>query len=176
MDLSQEDIITIVKTVRETGYQYFKLEAEGISLTIGERPSALAVETSVKPIAEEKSSGSVRHATSVNTASDTQKDTASEEPAYDSAEATEWTITAPIVGMFYHSPSPDEPPFVQEGDVVKTGDTLGIIEVMKVFNSVASEVSGTVVKVLVEDKKGVEYGQPLFVISLDDAGQGVSDA
>lgn len=73
-------------------------------------------------------------------------------------------VRAPMVGTFYASPSPDKPPFVTEGQQVKAGDTLGIIEAMKMFNPIEAEVSGTVLKVIAENGQPVEFDQPLFVI------------
>ncbi|MDR7597108.1 MAG: acetyl-CoA carboxylase biotin carboxyl carrier protein, partial [Armatimonadota bacterium] len=73
-------------------------------------------------------------------------------------------VTAPMVGTFYRAPGPDQPPFVQEGDRVEAGQTLCIIEAMKMFNEIPAEVSGRVVRVLAENGAPVEYGQPLFLI------------
>jgi acetyl-CoA carboxylase biotin carboxyl carrier protein len=74
------------------------------------------------------------------------------------------TISAPMVGTFYSSPSPKDPPFVQEGDEVHAGDGIGIIEAMKMMNEIESEVSGRVARILVKNGQPVEYGQPLMVI------------
>lgn len=74
------------------------------------------------------------------------------------------TVTAPIVGTFYRSPSPDAPPFVEVGTKVKKGQTLCIIEAMKLMNEIESEVDGIVVRILVENGQPVEYGEPLFLI------------
>ena len=73
-------------------------------------------------------------------------------------------VRAPMVGTFYASASPDKPPFVTVGQQVKAGDTLGIIEAMKMFNPIAAEVSGTVLKVIAENGQPVEFDEPLFVI------------
>lgn len=74
------------------------------------------------------------------------------------------TVTAPIVGTFYRSPSPDAPPFVEVGTRVKKGQTLCIIEAMKLMNEIESEVDGVVARILVENGQPVEYGEPLFLI------------
>jgi acetyl-CoA carboxylase biotin carboxyl carrier protein len=74
------------------------------------------------------------------------------------------TITSPIVGTFYRSPSPDADPYVEEGDYVKKGQVLCIVEAMKLMNEIESEVDGRVTKILVESTKPVEYGQALFLI------------
>ena len=73
-------------------------------------------------------------------------------------------VKSPIVGTFYRSPSPDKPPFVKVGDAINVGDVVCIVEAMKLFNEIESEVSGKVVKVIVEDATPVEYDQPLFLI------------
>lgn len=73
-------------------------------------------------------------------------------------------IKSPIVGTFYRSSTPDKPPFIKVGDMVKHGDVVCIIEAMKLFNEIESEVTGTVVKVLVEDASPVEYDQVLFLV------------
>ncbi len=79
-------------------------------------------------------------------------------------EANYVTVRSPMVGTFYRSASPDKPPFVSVGDVVQKGQVLCMIEAMKLFNEIESEVSGRIVKVLVENAKPVEYDQPLFLI------------
>jgi acetyl-CoA carboxylase biotin carboxyl carrier protein len=73
-------------------------------------------------------------------------------------------VRAPMVGTFYASPSPDKPAYVTVGQTVKTGDTLGIIEAMKMFNPIEADVAGTVLKVMVENGQPIEFDQPLFVI------------
>lgn len=73
-------------------------------------------------------------------------------------------MRAPMVGTFYASPAPDKPPFVTVGQAVKAGDTLGIIEAMKMFNPIEAEVSGTVLAIQCESGQPVEFDQPLFVI------------
>ncbi len=74
------------------------------------------------------------------------------------------TIKSPMIGTFYRSPNPDSPFFANVGDEIKAGQTVCIIEAMKLFNEIESEVSGTVVKILVENASPVEYDQPLFLI------------
>lgn len=82
------------------------------------------------------------------------------------AEAAETgqVITSPMVGTFYRKPAPDKPNFVEVGSVVNKGDVLCIIEAMKLFNEIEAEVSGKILKVLVEDETSVQYDQPLFEI------------
>ncbi|MEW7289729.1 acetyl-CoA carboxylase biotin carboxyl carrier protein [Aquimarina sp. 2304DJ70-9] len=74
------------------------------------------------------------------------------------------TIKSPIIGTLYRKPSPDKPTFVEVGDSIKEGDVLCIIEAMKLFNEIESEVSGKIVKVLVDEASPVEFDQPLFLV------------
>ncbi|HMB55785.1 MAG TPA: acetyl-CoA carboxylase biotin carboxyl carrier protein [Arenimonas sp.] len=74
-------------------------------------------------------------------------------------------IRSPMVGTYYASPNPDSPPFVKVGQTVKAGETLGIIEAMKMFNPIEADVSGTVRAVLVESGQPIEFDEPMFVIS-----------
>ncbi len=74
------------------------------------------------------------------------------------------TIKSPMIGTFYRSPSPDKPPFVKVGDTISKGDKICIIEAMKLFNEIESEVSGRIVKVLVDDMSPVEYDQAIFLV------------
>lgn len=73
-------------------------------------------------------------------------------------------IRSPMVGTFFHAESPADKPFIKDGDSVEVGDTLCIIEAMKVMNEIKSDRKGTVREILVKDGRPVEYGQPLFVI------------
>jgi acetyl-CoA carboxylase biotin carboxyl carrier protein len=74
-------------------------------------------------------------------------------------------VTSPMVGTFYRSPAPDEPPFCEVGDRIRTGQTVCIIEAMKLMNEIEAEVSGSVMEILVENGQPVEYGQPLMRIN-----------
>lgn len=89
---------------------------------------------------------------------------AEEAPAPAAEEANYITVKSPMIGTFYRKPSPDKPTFVEVGDTIKEGDVLCIIEAMKLFNEIESEVSGKIVKVLVDDTSPVEYDQPLFLV------------
>jgi acetyl-CoA carboxylase biotin carboxyl carrier protein len=75
------------------------------------------------------------------------------------------TIKSPIIGTFYRKATPEKPSFVEIGQVIKEGDVLCVIEAMKLFNEIESELSGTIVKILADDASPVEFDQPLFVIN-----------
>ena len=90
----------------------------------------------------------------------------SEEPSVSaSTEENTAIIKAPLVGTYYQSTKPDSPPFISEGDIIKTGQVICIIEAMKIFNEIESEISGKVVNILIKDGTPVEYDQDLIVIS-----------
>lgn len=89
----------------------------------------------------------------------------SEKPA--TASKTTLDIKSPMIGTFYRTANPDSPPFISIGDKVSKGQTVCIIEAMKLFNEIESEVSGTIVKVMVENSSPVEYDQVLFVVEPD---------
>lgn len=82
----------------------------------------------------------------------------------DKASAAEDVIKSPMIGTFYRKSSPDKPSFVEVGDTIVKGQVICIIEAMKLFNEIEAEVSGKIMKVLVDDSNPVEYDQPLFVI------------
>jgi acetyl-CoA carboxylase biotin carboxyl carrier protein len=89
-----------------------------------------------------------------------------QQPAAESVESTAHLVTveAPMVGTFYRAPKPDAPPFVAEGDVVKEGQVICIVEAMKLMNEIESKVAGRIAKVVVENGQPVEFGQPLFLV------------
>jgi acetyl-CoA carboxylase biotin carboxyl carrier protein len=87
-----------------------------------------------------------------------------EQPATDSSPARGVAIPSPMVGTFYRAPSPDAEPYVDVGSVVEIGDVVCIVEAMKMMNEIQSEVRGRVFKVMIENGKAVEYGQPLFLL------------
>ncbi len=89
---------------------------------------------------------------------------ASEETVAESEELSGHVVNSPMVGTFYRSPSPGAKPFVEVGQKVSSGDTLCIIEAMKILNQIESDASGTITKILVENGQPVEYNQPLYVI------------
>ena len=86
-------------------------------------------------------------------------------PANEAVEESNYiTIKSPMIGTFYRSSSPETDSFVNVGDIIKEGDVLCIIEAMKLFNEIEAEVSGKIVKVLVDDSSPIEFDQPLFLI------------
>lgn len=88
-----------------------------------------------------------------------------EAPASSTSEEDKYiTVKSPMIGTFYRKSSPDKPVFVEVGDTIKPGDVTCIVEAMKLFNEIESEISGKIVKVLIDDVSPVEYDQPLFLV------------
>jgi len=87
-------------------------------------------------------------------------------PVQEASSENLHTIKSPMIGTFYRSSGPSKPLFVNVGDDIKVGDVLCIVEAMKLFNEIESEISGKVVKILVDDTSPVEYDQPLFLVQL----------
>jgi acetyl-CoA carboxylase biotin carboxyl carrier protein len=159
MDL--KDIQNLIKFVAKSGAQEVKLETEEIKITI---------KTGSEP-AQIENSGLVQQLQSipiVPTAIPNNAPVATEAPQKEEKSSDDEhliTIKSPIIGTFYRKSAPDKPSFVEVGDTIKEGDVLCVIEAMKLFNEIESEVSGTVVKILVDDASPVEFDQPLFVIN-----------
>ena len=154
-----KEIQSLIKFVAKSGASEVKLEMEDIKITIrtgavGSTPETTYVQQ--VPMAA---------APIVPPVAPVQVETTISTPAAPAEEDSKYiTIKSPIIGTFYRKPSPDKPVFVEVGDNINTGDVLCVIEAMKLFNDIESEVSGKIVKVLVEDSSPVEFDQPLFLV------------
>ena len=156
-----EKIIELIHTVSESNLTQFTME-EGnlkISMKTDKQTKIVAASAPVMPAAGPAVLTAPQEmvATSVPAAAPAAAETEEEIPAGN-------IVKSPLVGTFYNAPSPDAEPFVKEGDTVKKGQVLGIVEAMKLMNEIESEFDGTVEKILVSNEQVVEYGQPLFVI------------
>lgn len=160
MDL--KDIQNLIKFVAKSGASEVKLEMEDIKITIKTTPESHGAETAY-----------VQHIpiTTALPQAPAPQPVAPTAPVASAAAETPQkedgkyiTIKSPIIGTFYRKPSPDKPAFVEVGSTISKGDVLCIIEAMKLFNEIESEVSGKIVKVLVDDMSPVEFDQPLFLV------------
>jgi acetyl-CoA carboxylase biotin carboxyl carrier protein len=147
--MDRREIRRLADLLRDYGLTEVEVEREGVRVRLRREPAPVAARPVAGPGPEPR--------TAVTAATG-----AIESP--DGGEAHLLTIEAPMVGTFYGSPSPDAPPFVREGDRVKKGQVVCIIEAMKLMNEIESKVAGRVVKLLVENTQPVEYGQPLFLL------------
>ncbi len=160
MDL--KEIQNLIKFVAKSGASEVKLEMGDVKITI-KTGSGKAETTIIQQPAQVSVPVAVPAEQAAPAPAQPSQDTAPEaSKADDTSKYIE--IKSPIIGTLYRKPSPDKPPFVKVGDTISAGDTVCIIEAMKLFNEVESEVSGKIVKVLVEDSSPVEFDQPLFLI------------
>ncbi|MCK0132426.1 acetyl-CoA carboxylase biotin carboxyl carrier protein [Flavobacteriaceae bacterium F08102] len=150
MDL--KDIQNLIKFVAKSGASEVKLEMDDVKVTI--KTGSEKTETTIvqqAPLAPVPTVAPVPAAVPAT-------------PVEESANDKHILIKSPIIGTFYRRPAPDKPLFVEVGSTIKAGDTVCIIEAMKLFNEIESEVSGKIVKILVDDASPVEFDQPLFLV------------
>lgn len=158
MDL--KEIQNLIKFVAKSGASEVKLETDELKITIrtgplgGGEPAYLHQMPMAAPLMPSVPSP-------VMTAAEAA---VSAENKSEGADSSYITIKSPIIGTFYRKPAPDKPPFAEVGQNIAKGDVLCVIEAMKLFNDIESEVAGKIVKVLVEDSSPVEFDQPLFLI------------
>ncbi|MEM7187238.1 MAG: acetyl-CoA carboxylase biotin carboxyl carrier protein [Bacteroidota bacterium] len=156
-----KDIQNLIKFVAKSGASEVKLEMEDVKITIRtgtNEKSETTVIQQLPAMAQAPAPQPVVAAEPVEAATPPP----AAEPADDTSKYV--TIKSPIIGTFYRKPSPDKPVFVEVGDSVSAGDVLCVIEAMKLFNEIESDVSGKIVKVLVDDSSPVEFDQPLFLV------------
>ena len=152
-----KEIQSLIKFVAKSGASEVKLETDDIKITIRTGSAYSGPETTyVQQIPMQ-----AQPATAPAPVAATPD---APEPAATDEESKYITIKSPIIGTFYRKPSPDKPAFVEVGASIAPGDVLCVIEAMKLFNDIESEVSGKIVKVLVEDSSPVEIDQPLFLV------------
>ncbi len=174
MDLSQDDVIQILKLIDEAPFGRVSLQLGEFKLEVVKgdwlRPSIGASER------EAAVSSGADSAAAVEVQSAPTRPAAAEEPmpAETPAGAADQglsKITAPILGTFYRRPQPGAPLYVDEGSLVEEDTTVGLIEVMKLFNPVKAGIRGRISKVCVENGKLVEYGQTLFLVEPEQPSQ-----
>ena len=152
MDL--KEIQTLVKLVSNSQVDHLEVDRKDFSLKIKKnapKTELVSVASTPAPVAQP----SAPAASSAPLAQ-------TESKSNDAASGVE--IKSPMIGTFYRSSSPDKPAFVEVGDEIRVGQTICIVEAMKLFNEIESEVAGKVVKICVDDASPVEYDQPLFII------------
>ncbi|HCY97700.1 MAG: acetyl-CoA carboxylase biotin carboxyl carrier protein [Polaribacter sp.] len=150
-----KEIQNLIKFVAKSGASEVKLEIKDVKITI--KTGSGATETTIVQAAPMQ--GVPQTAAPIAAVPGAVAAVSSE------AEDSKFiTIKSPIIGTFYRKPSPDKPNFAEVGTEVKIGDTVCVIEAMKLFNEIESEISGKIVKVLVDDSSPVEFDQPLFLV------------
>ena len=156
--MNLKEIQNLIKFVAKSGASEVKLEMDDVKITI--RTGSAGDKTQVQQLTLPMSVPQAQIAQST-AAGEAVEPTTAETSADDSQYIT---IKSPIIGTFYRRPSPDKPIFAEVGQSIAEGDVLCIIEAMKLFNEIESEVSGKIVKILVDDASPVEFDQPLFLV------------
>lgn len=162
MELTRSDVDQILQLIDRADFDVIDIEWKGLKLQLSRGPAAVEAPKQNAPAVAPAAKAGTRAAAAIVG-----------DPA--PKVATTGTVvpegcvgvSAPTMGTFYQAPEPGSDPFVTEGVAVKAGDTLGIIEVMKVFSAISAETAGTIREIRVEDGTLVEYGQVLFVIDPD---------
>lgn len=156
MDIKQ--IQELVKLINKTNIGEITIEEEGVKITVKQKKDP------VQHIFAGSSQAPVFNTQQAQQPAQTSSSPVSKKPTTAPKEDNLLTIKSPMIGTFYRQAGPGKPIFVNVGDEVNPGKVVCIIEAMKLFNEIESEISGTIVKVLVEDASPVEYDQPLFLV------------
>lgn len=159
MDL--KEIQNLIKFVANSGVAEVKLEMDDVKVTIRTTLEGNSTETTY--VQQMPAQPMLQQAVAPQAVAPAAAAPAT--PAAPVAEESKYiTIKSPIIGTFYRKPSPDKAVFVEVGSTIGKGDVLCVIEAMKLFNEIESEVSGKIVKILVDDMSPVEFDQPLFLV------------
>ena len=150
--MKTKEIRDLIDFIAGTGLSEVKIETEELRLTVRREGKVTRVVEAAAP-----APAPATPAPASQPAAPAPESSSDDESRY-------VAIKSPMIGTFYRAPNPESDPFVNVGDKVKAGQTVCIIEAMKLFNEIESEVSGTIVKVLVENASPVEYDQPLFLV------------
>lgn len=157
MDL--KEIQNLIKFVSNSGVAEVKLETGDIKITI--RTTLEGNSPDITYVQQAPMQQTMQQAAPVAPAA--QPPVAPAAPAVDE-NAKYVTIKSPMIGTFYRKPAPDKPSFVEVGTSIGKGDVLCVVEAMKLFNEIEAEISGKIVKILVDDMSPVEFDQPLFLV------------
>lgn len=157
MDL--KEIQALIKFVSKSGAQEVSLETEDFKINIKTASGAAEQPTIIQAVAPQAAMPVA--AAPANPAAPVAPEVAA---ASEDDNGNYIEVKSPMIGTLYRSPSPEQDAFVKVGSEIKPGDVLCIVEAMKLFNEIESEVSGKIVKVLVDDQSPIEYDQPLFLV------------
>ncbi len=158
LNMKAKEIQELIDFISNSGLAEVKIETDEFKLSIKKHADSSASKTEYTP------------APTPHPANPTEQSAQSASPADPVANPTKEEVTkyleikSPMIGTFYRTPNPDSDPFIKVGDSITAGQTVCVIEAMKLFNEIESEISGKIVKVLVENSSPVEYDQPLFLV------------
>jgi acetyl-CoA carboxylase biotin carboxyl carrier protein len=158
--MEYKQIQELIKTINKSNISELSIEEKDFKITIKQEqitvePQYIMTAPAAMPVAAPAMAAPAPAAAPA---------AAAPSPAPAAASANQITVKSPMIGTFYRSAGPDKAPFVNVGDEIKAGQVVCIIEAMKLFNEIESEVSGRIVKVLVDDASPVEYDQALFIV------------
>jgi len=156
-EMKTSEIRDLIDFIAESGLNEVNIETKELKLHVKREPDQKVFKSSPAPVAMQLPAAPVASAPAAPKV---------EKPVVAVGKKTV-DIKSPMIGTFYRTANPDSPPFISVGDKVTKGQTVCIIEAMKLFNEIESEVSGTVVKAMVENSSPVEYDQVLFVVEPD---------
>ena len=168
--MNLKDIQELIKFVAKSGATDVNLEIDNIKISIKSPPKKRRGEDEeLKTVVHEAPAQLIATQSPIVQAAPVVQASPVVQAATIEKESTEKesnyiTVKASMIGTFYRSSSPESSPFVNVGDTIKVGDTICIIEAMKLFNEIESEVSGKIIKVLVDDTTPIEFDQPLFLV------------
>ena len=161
-----KEIQNLIKFVAKSGAHEVKLEMDDFKITIKANAQTSVQETNsaIQPISSVVVSPPQPEEVVVSSKKDLSPEKTAETDTLDKGSDNLITIKSPMIGTFYRKPSPDKKVFIEVGDIISEGDVLCVVEAMKLFNEIESEVSGKIVKILVDDSSPVEFEQPLFLV------------
>lgn len=158
--MKAKEIQDLIDFISKTGLNEVKIETEELKLSIKKNTDRI-IEQVIS------SGGSVQQSAPAPAPAASAPAPAAEKPTAEPAPAADdkyITVKSPMIGTFYRAANPESDPFVSVGSSIKKGDSVCVIEAMKLFNEIESEISGTIVKILADDATPVEYDQPLFLV------------
>jgi acetyl-CoA carboxylase biotin carboxyl carrier protein len=159
------DIQSLLDFISKAGLDEVSIETENLKLSVKRFSQVAPISNVVTPVITPISTPVIQSTPQVVAQPTTPAVEKVEIPKTTTVDESKLVaIKSPMIGTFYRTPNPDSPPFVNVGDEIKVGKVVCIIEAMKLFNEIESEVSGKIVKVLVENATPVEYDQPLFLV------------
>jgi acetyl-CoA carboxylase biotin carboxyl carrier protein len=163
MELTEDDVLEILKLFEQSKFDFLQLQQGERKITVSKGGYVAVAEALAPVMPAQPATATAAAAPSPAHARAAPASAPASTPAAAVVEGLV-PVTAPMVGKFYSAPSPSDPPYVEVGSAVGAGATVGLIEVMKVFTSIKTEIAGTIERVLVGNGDFVEFGQPLFLI------------
>lgn len=154
--MNPKEIKNMIDFIAKSGLAEVNIETEEFKIEV-KRDTEARVVASPAPVAAPAPAAAPAASPAPTSATETSAPTGDDTSKY-------LEIKSPMIGTFYRSPKPEDPSFVNVGDSISAGDKVCIVEAMKLFNEIETEISGTIVKVLVENASPVEYDQPLFLV------------